>query len=256
MGTHVVEAPSGLVVELRTFKVKDADLLGDKKNQRDGNAGSKLLEIITTRVHDAGPYKIESADRVTWREWQKVLQGDRMVLLSENRRLTNPDTPIEWSTQCRNKRCAEMVHLDIPLEKFAVKPLPEASRAHVMHGHPLIATLPLAGNKVSFRLLRGEDDKGLRSIKREHGDKLSTKLLRFRTVDIEGVPAKDWENWLADLDQPDQAYLLHQFDQADCGLENEQEVGCNECGFTWKEDVTFDDDFLFPKYRQKNSSGT
>lgn len=249
MRTHTVELPSDLVVTLREFKVSDENLLANPKSIRKGTATNDLLNAITVELVDPGPYDFSnSANRVNW---AKVLQGDRMVTLKENRVLTwGPEVPA--SQTCPRCRTPKTHSLD--LNEFPVKKLPESSKDHVSTGTPLAVTLPISGKVVRFKLLRGEDDKGLSKIQKARENELASALMRFRIVEVEGVSQADLTPWIEDMSGADSSFLRAAFEEADCGLEQEVEWTCDTCDYVWLDDVRLDKDFLFPKYRGRTTA--
>lgn len=242
----LVELPSGLVVTLRKFRVEDEDLLADPHAIKQGVAGSLLLNAVTESVQEAGPYQLKQ-DRLDWNE---VLLGDRMTALLKNRIATwGKDMPTKQP--CQN--CKRPVEQDVDLSELPIKPLPESSREHVVVGTALKVTLPLAQKKVSFRLLRGKDEAGVQRLEKQKKSTLASSYLRYRTVDIEGVPEHSWTEFYRKLDSDDASFLRAAFDDADCGIDQEIEFSCAECHHVWDEDVKFRSDFLFPKYRKKRA---
>lgn len=249
--TLTVECPSGLVVTLREFKVSDEDLLADPKAQRKGAAISDLLNAILIRVDDPGLYQLKTDRRtdLPFLDWADVLQGDRMTVLLKNRIFTW-GADLVFSQPCENRpTVCSPVKLEISLEDLPIKPLPESSRSHVTKGDPLFCVLPRCEKKVSFRLLRGADDLKLQKLQKQKADELSSSYLRFRTLDVEGVPANEVASFLRELGGSDASYLRAAFDEADCGVDQEVQFECGDCGHSWLDDVRFRSDFLFPKFR-------
>ena len=252
-GSTTISCPTGLVVTLREFKVTDENLLSNKKSVRNGVGITNLLAHVTMSVDDVGPYTLSEPDRHhdrPWLDWMQVLQGDRLVILKENRVVT-------WGPDMTDKRpcqnCREPVSTHFSLKDLPVQALPESSMAHVTNPveNPIKTTLPKCGVTVGFRLLRGKDEKVLQKIAKQSKDKLSSAYLRLRVVAIEGVSEPEWNAWLEDLGGYDSAYLRAAFDKADCGLEQSWGFECDECGHLWDEDVKLREDFLFPTYRGK-----
>lgn len=238
-----VECPSGLVVAIREFKVKDEDLLADPQNIRKGLATQKLLKAITEDVVNPGPYGDFS--------WDKALQGDAMTVLLKNRVQTwGPD--MVFKLPCPN--CTAQCETEIDLnEDLKIKPLPETSKAHVESDGILDVTLPGCKIKVEFRLLRGKDDKRLQKLQKQSKKERSSKYLRFRVTKIHDVPGNQWGEWLRELSAMDSSILRAAFDDADCGVDQEVPFFCESCNHEWTDDVRFRSDFLFPKYRAKKT---
>jgi len=244
-----IECPSGMVVTLREFKVTDENLLANKKAIRHGTGVTNLLDHVTERVDDVGYYSLSEPDKdhkEPWLNWAKVLQGDRMVVLKENRIET-------WGPDMVDDRpcahCREPVKTNFSLSDLEVKALPKESVDHVVNGTPLMVTLPRCGVTVGFRLLRGSDEKALQKIEKQSKDTLSSSYLRLRTVSIDGVKEPDWGRWLENMGGFDSSYYRAAMDEFDCGLEQEWGFECDDCGHLWTDDVKLREGFLFPKYR-------
>jgi hypothetical protein len=247
--TFDVVCPTGLSVTIREFVVADEDLLSNPKSIKSGAAVTDLLNAITNRVNDPGPYVISKAGI----DWKNVLQGDRMVALLKNRIFTWGEE-LDFDLPCQ--RCQQKVTNTFDLTQLVIKKLPETSRPHVMGSGtpPLMTTLPVSGAKVSFRLLRGVDDRALSRLAKQKKDTRSSAYLLYRTLDVEGVNQAEWGRWYRELSAKDASFLRRQFDEADCGVDQEADFTCEECNHTWREDVQFRADFLFPKYRAKSIS--
>lgn len=242
--TTEVECPSGLVVALRKFKVSDEDLLVDRKAVKKGLAITNLLGAITQSVIDPGLYSLTDKGLI---DWQSVLQGDILTILLKNR-IATWGADANFRTSCQN--CPEIASVDVDLNEFPIQQLPESSHPHVSQNVPIRVRL-MSGPEVSFRLLRGKDERALQKLQKEKGQSLSSAYLRFRVIKIEGVADPEIQAYLRDLDGDEAAYLRAAFDQADCGVDQEIEFSCDDCGFRFNEDVKFRSDFLFPKYRKK-----
>lgn len=248
MRQTTIECPSGLAVTVRAYKVKDEDLVADPRSIKKGCAETDLLEAITVRIDEPGPYSF--GEKVDWR---RVLQGDRMVALLDNRIFTwGPD--YEAREPC--PKCRQPCENDIDLGDLPRKPLPETSREHAAdpEANPFEVVLPTCKTAVQFRLLRGSDERALQKLQKQSKDSLSSSYLRFRVVGIAGVAGNEWKNWLGDLDGDDASFLRAAFDEHDCGVEQEIPFQCDSCYLTFHEDVRFTKDFLFPKYRGRTTT--
>lgn len=249
MQTKVVECPSGLVLSVREFLVKDEDLLADAKAIRQGVATVNIMKAITTEVVDFGPYQ-DNGGRLNWK---RVLQGDSMAVLLANRIET-------WGYDYVHRQpcghCRQPVVQELDLREMEVKKLPESSIPHVREGTPLGCTLPSCGKRVEFKLLRCEDDKAMAKIQRHHKTSLSSSYMRYRITGAEGVKAPDLGNFVANMSGKDLTYLRAQMDEADCGVQQEIELECDSCYHVWPAEVRFTGDFLFPKHRLKKTKKT
>jgi len=248
-----VNCPSGLSVATREFKVRDENLLANPKNQKRGNATTLLLAAVAPSLIDPGPYQIES-ELVPW---DKILTGDRMVVLLQNRIETWGEI-ITLDEKC--PKCRNLISNDFDLSILPIKALPEESMAHVTHGTPLTCTLPKIGAIIEYRLLRGADDRGMAKLRKQKQDSLSSAYLRYRTVSITSAAGDEikpglFDAFLADLGGSDASYLMGQFDASDCGVEQEVVWSCPEdfCDHSWRADIEFNSSFLFPKWKGKSA---
>lgn len=251
-----VECPSGLSVSCREFKVRDENLLSDKKARRKGTAITDLIQSVVTEVHEFGPYSPEPDGTF---DWAKALTGDRTVLLLKNRIET-------WGHEylihqpCANLLCREPTTTEIDLRELPIKELPEASMEHVRSGlkKPLQIKLPKSGAVVAFRLLRGLDDKKTQKLQKQKSDKVSSALIQYRTLwikepDSSGqlveVPPPKIPAWIEDMSGRDSSYLRAAYEEFDCGVNTSVQFECPECDHMWRDDVRLAEDFLFPKFR-------
>ncbi len=246
-----VVAPSGLAVTVREFKVEDEDLLGDKAAIKNGSVLANLLTAITVSLDAPGPYRFTGSTP----DWRQVLQGDAMTVILRNRIATWPDEVYDHKQPCANRVCREPVNVGIVMEQIPVRALPASSIPHVTQGVPIHALLPRSKVKVGFKLLREKDSKDLAKINKDQASHRSSAYLRYRLVEVDGVPEPKWSEWIRDLPAADAAFLRHSFDQADCGLDTTLELHCEACNHTWTEEVVLGTGFLFPKYRAKTTTG-
>lgn len=255
--SRLVECPSGLVVKVREFKVRDEDLLVDPKSIRKGAATIDLLKAITLECESPGLYELVEPNIRKGEEglqipWPEVLQGDVQVLLKENYEHTWDDVAHD-ERKC--SRCNNPFKIEINLDEIEIKPLPESSKSHVRTGEPLEVVLPRSEVKVQFRLLRCKDEKELLKIKKSKKDERASAYLRYRVLGIEGVPQPEWKTWLKDLGSYDSSALREAFDEADCGTVGIQDtLECPICEHAWTEEIDFSSDFLFPKYRERSKT--
>ena len=120
--------------------------------------------------------------------------------------------------------------------------------------------MKLKGNaqrKASFGLLTGADERRLAALRAKAAERPITTLLNFRLVAVEGVESKEKLAFIEDLSLGDVAFLRAEFDRADCGVETEIEVECQECFGTTRIELPFDRGFFLPeKPTAKRSSSS
>lgn len=245
-----IVAPSGLAVTMREFKVTEENLATTPKIVREGKPKTRLLEAVTIAVEDPGPYVLGAGDFL---DWEKVLHGDREAVLRDLRVLTwGPD----YYRDDPCPACEEATDNCFDLSAFPVKELPAASLDHVRPGgKALEIVLPRSGKKLSFRLLRGADEKAISKIYHQREDERVSGFLALRTVAIEGVDPRDHEDWIKDLGGMDSSFFKAMADEADCGIDQAAVWKC-DCGHRWTRDANFGAGFFFPKYRAKRGLKT
>ena len=239
-----VACPSGLVVEVRGLKTREADILADRSTSQQGILFTNLLRECCLGLIDPGPYQFENGKV----DWLKVLQGDRMFALLQVRVATYGPLYL-FALNCENDVCGERFEWQINLEKdLVVKPLPEESKVAVNGG---TLTTEVRGRKYTFRLPNGhaeiDGQKTLRN-KRAH---LMTAALEMRIVEVDGVPPASRSRFLEDLDMGETTELIAALDEADCGVETDIEVRCPQCRQIQDVRLPFGREFFLPKARRK-----
>jgi len=245
-----VECPSGLIVNLRRFKLADKDLMASKRTHRLG-ATTVLLRELTESIEEPGPYGLSEDGNL---DWDDVLQGDRTAALLTNRIETWGDEMIA-KRKCQSPSCNERIVMEYSLQDLEIRKLPKTSLPHVSDPDrtPLKTTLP-SGAVVSFRLIRGGDEKKLKKLKKNNRDNLATAFMHYRVVEVAGVEKSKLRAWLANMDGRDDVFLEHAMDEAGCGVDTEVVFECPDCDYEWEEDVELGEDFLFPAYRGRSST--
>jgi len=233
-------------VTIREYKVKDEDLLADPKSIKRGTAITSLLDAITVRVDDQGPY----GEKFTWAD---ALQGDRVAVMLSNRIFTWGEI-YEFRVQC--PMCRQASKASVDLTELELKMLPETSFTHVgsPKENPLSVVLPGCEKRVKFRLLRGRDDKAMQKLAVQNKTSMSSSYIRYRLYDVDGVSSSELRSWIEDLGGRDASILRAAFEEHDCGVQQEIEFECDHCNNEWLEDVKFGADFLFPKFRGKTTT--
>ena len=244
-----IECPSGLQVTVREFLVKDEDLLADQSSVRKGIALTKLLDAITTKLVDPGPYTFDG-DKV---DWDRVLIGDRLVVFLFNR-LATWGPLMDVSVRCPDDRCASLVNVTVDLDKLEIKKLPDEGYRHLKTGEPINVKIPSDGTEVGFRLLVGKDERFVQKIQQKAKTSLSSSLLKYRLCDLSAIDVVEQVRWVENLSSRDSAFLRAKFDEYDCGIEHSYEFECPRCGHEWKDDVQFGADFLFPAYKKRDAT--
>jgi hypothetical protein len=247
---------SGLVVTARECKVTEENLVSDPATAREGRQKTRLLEAVVLSVEDPGPYTHERGGSL---DWDKVLHGDREILLKEIR-VASWGQDYFRDDNCPS--CGDPTENWFDLTKFPVQPLPESSVEHVKTGKPLSCVLPRSKRRVEFRLRRGRDEKELVRIRQYKEGRISSELLKLHVLAVEGIEVSKLADYLGAVDEPDPdfvmgsgdaSFLRAKIDEADCGIEHQGSWRC-KCGHRWTKDVDFSKDFFFPEYREKTAS--
>ncbi len=181
-----ITCPSGLSGRIRGMKVREERVLADRKLAKSGGQMDELLGSCWEETLDPGPYSLSEGGKL---DWGKVLQGDRFFALLMVRALTyGPE--YAFGVGCRNDACRARIDWELDLTKLPVREFSEESRAAFIGGNRFETTLPDAGKRVRFRLLRGEDERKLPALQRAAPDRLLSAVLAYRVLDIDGVDAK------------------------------------------------------------------
>lgn len=226
---------SGDEIEVRKLKVREQNLLVDRKRLKDGSAIDEVLSsCIMTPGYDP----------------KELLVGDRLALLIHLRVITHgPDFMFRVSCECGESFLwkEDLSQLKI---KYLDPPLP--------YGEDRIIEIkpPVLGRKVKIRLLKGKDEKRMRGIRAEEGAMFSG-LLRLITVEVEGekiLPAKFFD----DLDADDMDYIMSEWREHDCGVDTTVQVECPNCGRVQEIDIPIfsERSFFLPKSSQRSFSPT
>jgi hypothetical protein len=224
------------------MKVREEKILVDRKLAKAGGQLGELLAACWEETLDPGPYTFEGERP----DWGKVLQGDRFYTLLRIRCATyGPE--YGFTVACADAHCRARIEWELDLRELPIRTLPETSRAALLAGNRFPALLPEANRHVTFRLLLGDDEKRMPSLRRQAGDRLLSASLGFRILDVEGVEPKDRKRFLEDLSMGDAAFLAAEFERVDCGVETSFEIECPTCLAVQSIDLPFESDFFLPK---------
>lgn len=246
MPVRTITCPSGLILNVRGLKTREANLLADAANTRKGTLFDQILKAVTLEVDDLGPYKAPLA-------WPKVLVGDRFYALVQTRIATyGPDYTFRF--QCREAFCRKPTDWELNLETdLTVKTLSEESRATFLNGNRFETLIPSTGRKVVYQLLTGELESKAAQQRATRKDRQVTLSLNARIVEIDGVHPNDKPRIIDDMELADANELLEILDEADCGIETSIEVECSHCGGVTEIELPFDREFWLPTVRKKKS---
>jgi hypothetical protein len=248
---HEIKLVSGLKVLARKFLLGDEDVWSDEGQMRQGIG--VILDRIIVDVIDPVFYVDMGIMRKfgdSWQiDWTRVLSGDRVVLLMENRvRTYGSDYSFLWKCpQCDNTR-----YFDVDLQEMlnSRQSLPDDSIENFKSGEPFIFRLPDEGVNVSFDLQIGKHEKMIADMQRSgqlDNAKQSLSLMP-RIREIEGVKDAKKKYFLQkEMTSSDAGALRDEMDRVDCGIDLSMVAGCRSCNYVGEIDLPFGRGFLSPQ---------
>lgn len=223
-----VTCPSGREVQIRKMKLMDEDIVTDTSLARTGENVDALLANCTSLSRE---------------ELLDALMGDRMFLMVEIRKLRSE---LMYPTiEC--EKCGANFEDEVDLSKLRLQKL---DKDLVDGKFQFDMTLPVSGQKLTARLLRGKDERTIFRARRDHGNRLMTFLTMLRTASIEGVKVKKLD-WFREMDGDDAAYFREEYEKHDCGYDTEIETSCKSCGRTVRYTLPFDVTFFLGGRRKR-----
>lgn len=248
-----VECPSGLKGAIRKLKVREENLLANRKKLRNGVAINEALGGVWIQTDDPGPYQIEDGKAL---DWSKVLVGDQLFAMIQMR-IATYGREFVFRTQCG--RCGKPFDWEIDLAEIPVQKLSPESEAIFKNGNRF--EVEIAGRKITFKLLlSGEAQRGLINAREHEADKMVTASLRLQIVEVDGISKsrRELDAFIDDLDSDQADDLRAAFDNAGCGVVTSVEVECPLCGGFSEVEIPFvgDKGFFSRKANResKNSS--
>lgn len=136
----LISCPSGLSIDVRALKTREAKILSDRELGRSGGIVRELLAQCTTELIDPGIYAFENEKL----NWSKVLLGDRLFALLEIRRLSWGDEYM-IRVRCEEEGCKEQFEHPVDLGELMatrVRALSEASAATFKDGNRFETRVP------------------------------------------------------------------------------------------------------------------
>lgn len=252
MGT-VITCPSGLSGEIRGLKLKEANLLANRKAMRSGQAYNRVLSQCWLTTTDPGPYEAPNGSGLNW---AKCLIADRFYALLRIREETY-GTDYWFKVKC--EECSQLIEWELRLRDLPVKPIPADSLDVFKAGNDF--TLELTGGDgkaytVHFGLQTGEGEVRAARLMEKNQTQLIVAALASRVREVEGVDSRDLVKFLEDLDMAELMAVREHFDEVDGGVETGIEVVCNACANEQELELPLGADFFVPKKRKRKSTGT
>lgn len=226
--TDNVVCPSGLVVQVRKAKIRDFQLLQDRKEVKAGRATANLIKACVTNVVDPGPY----GDKI---DWTKVLVGDQMVAMLAVRRVTHGDA-FDFDVTCPH--CRARISWSVNLTDLAMQPYSAEAIALFKASKPCVATV--IGKTFEFEHVTVElasraaklietERRNAAGKQQSSGNALAEGVL-IRLISVEGVEKAQLREWVEDLDLDVLKQIRSALEKYDGGIETEIAVECEACG--------------------------
>lgn len=240
--SETIECPSGLSGAIRGLKVKELNILADRRLAKGGGQIDAILSACWSETLDAGPYDFGEKPI----DWDKVLQGDRFYALLRIRALSLGNT-YPFSIVCQSEACRHRFEWEIALDELPVRLLSDESRASLKSGNRFEARLPGCQKRVWFRLAVGADERRFAKVRQSNRDRLWSAMLSLRVVEIEGVKDTEKRRFIEELDLADAEHLRAELERVDCGVDTAVEIECPECLTVQDVDLPFDQHFFLGK---------
>ena len=245
-GPHPVTCPSGLAVEVRGLKAKEANMLAEQGSRGGVSAFDSLLKSCWIATTATGVYSVAPDGALNWSD---VLVGDRFAVLLGIRIATHGP---EYHFPVRCGACGNRYEWEINLNDLPTKPFPAASLAAFTNGNKLATTLE-DGRPVTFRLLTGAGEVQVARLLKQARATAVTSALAARILAIHDVAEEDKMGFLEDLELSAVTDLLAKFEEADGGVETSIQVTCTSpaCGNEEAKALPFDRTFWMPTKRTR-----
>lgn len=241
---------SGAVLRGRKFNLGDEDVWSDEAEMKHGIG--RILERITLDVIDPGPYGALGVYKGETLDWIKVLTGDRIDLLLQDRVFTyGPDYTFLW--KCPS--CGTKKYIDVDLNELLAnrrQMLSEASRLHYEQGDLFHFDLPDAGIRLYFELQNGLHEKAIMRMqstgqidKKRRSLELLPRIKRADGMDQSRLPIF----LRKEMSSSDACYLRDEMDRVDCGIDTAIIAECDNrmCQQVFEIDLPFGRGFLSPQ---------
>ncbi|HOC93340.1 MAG TPA: hypothetical protein PKH33_13375 [bacterium] len=223
--TEKVTLPSGLECTIREMTATEEGFLASQKMLKSGEAFEKILRNCVVEKDI---------------DLDNLLVGDRYYLMLAIRRLTYGD---DYDFKVRCASCGQTFNMSVNLAELPIKKLegdPDATHT---------ITLPRTGKKVTFRLLRGRDEKKIAATLRKTPQEIIRLSLYLHTVAVDGNENFS-EKFFETLPGADSQYYRREIDAVTCGVDTVVEVECPECDNEFEVQLPISENFFFPNSRK------
>lgn len=246
----LVECPSGLAIEIRKLRVKEANMLADQSAARRSNVLDTVLSSLTASVVSPGPYSLRGDGSL---DWSKVLVGDRFVALLESRIATYGEDYV-FDTQCQARGCRERFTFPVNLRSLPVQKFTDESLAKFSSGNLFSGVIPSNQRNFYFRLQTGEmEAKASKLAKGKLGEAM-TMALAVRIHEVQGVAGNDRLRFFEQLEMDDVTDMIAQMDSVDGGVDTTIHVECPYCQDCPEVTLPFGRAFWLPSKKQSTQS--
>ena len=245
---QLITCPSGLSGRIRGMKVKEEQILTDRKLQKSGEASDRLLAACFLELVDPGIYDFDSAVA-----WERVLQSDRLYVLFQIRLATHGPEYV-FSVNCQNGACREKIEWELDLGALEVTPMSGEAKEAFARGNRFLAELPASGARVWYRLPIGLDERRMHKLRRASKERALSTMLAHQISEIEGHQG-NVRAFVEDLSMGDADFLMGEMTRVDFGIETDIEIECPECLCGQEVDLPLDETFFLPsRNKQKKRS--
>lgn len=223
--TEKVTLPSGAEATIREMTATEEGFLASQKMMKSGEAFEKILRNCVVEKD------IDLDD---------MLVGDRYFLMLAIRRLTYGE---KYDFKVRCASCGQTFNMSVNLADLPIKKLegdPDATHT---------ITLPRTEKKVTFRLLRGRDEKKIATTLRKTPQEIIRLSLYLHTVAVDGNENFS-EKFFETLPGADSQYYRREIDGVTCGVDTIVEVECPECDNEFDVQLPISESFFFPNSRK------
>lgn len=216
-----VSCPSGLRVKMRAMRVREEDLLADKKLAREQRVFDELLTRCILEVLDPGPY-----GHGAWRFSADDLYIGDHFFLCVALRIMSYGNEFEFKTTAPSGKNISVI---VDLRDLDVKPMSPETREAIMADRAFETFLPRCGKKVRHKLLRRRALRHyLKRVAAEQGQ--ITSALMERVIEVDGVDEPSRRPFIESLQAFDAATLRQDTEAVDFGVDTAATVEDPETG--------------------------
>lgn len=247
-----IKLMSGLTGVIRRLKVRDLDVLSNRKYARKNSTIRELLKGIWLKTTDLGIYehpvfgiKKDSKEQPIL-NWQNMLHADQIQALLEYRMLSRGNM-FHFDHPCR--MCTRANKLSIDLSKLPMSGLSKEALSAIDEGRlDFERTLPYEQKKIRFKLLQGADETNVARASTDNDDIEVTLSTLARLTYIEGTEgfARERKRFIRNMDGDDLAFLRDQWQETDIHIDTKIRVECR-CGHVSMIELPTDNDFFLRK---------